>query len=94
MIFTTLYMDTRDKYIIHIKTVYLLLAKQMTEYLEFSADPVKLLLSSTSLPSDRRWRRFLSGRSSSDMADMEVMEVLGETEGGGVRVPMEPAGVP
>jgi len=60
----------------------------MTEYLEDSEEPRQ---SSTSELSERRWRRFLSGRVSSDMEDMDVM---GETEGGGVRVPMEPPGVP
>ena len=65
-----------------------MLAKQMTEYLEDSGEAPRQ--SSKSELSERRWRRFLSGSVSSDMLDMEVM---GETEGGGVRVPMDPPGV-
>ena len=60
----------------------------MTEYLEDSEEEPRH--SSGSELSERRWRRFLSGSVSSDMEDMEVM---GETEGGGVSVPMEPPGV-
>ena len=68
-----------------------MLAKQITEYLEDLGDRPRPSSTSEELSSERRWRRFLSGSVSSDMEDMEVM---GDTEGGGVRVPMEPpAGV-